>query len=75
MSANRKDNWDQLVAAQTKAWEELLEMFGEIANVLSSNGIPMEDHYDDLDEAAAVFENKKNEMIAFLREWHQEELG
>ena len=75
MSSSRKDDWDSLITEQTKTWQALLDTYGEIANMLSSKGIPMEDHYDDLNAAAEAFEKKKEDVVAFLREWHQEELG
>ena len=75
MSGNRKDEWEVLIGEQKKTWEDLLEAYSEIYKILSGQGIPMDDHYDDIEDAAEALRVMKDKAIAFLRDWQQEEMG
>jgi hypothetical protein len=74
MSSNKNEEWKSIIGEQTRAWENLLEAYGEIAKVLSGNGMPLEDHYDDMDETKSAFNKASERTEAFLREWHQEQI-
>jgi hypothetical protein len=75
MSGNRKGEWEVLIGEQKKTWEDLLEAYGEIYKILSGQGIPMDDHYDDIEDAAEALRVMKDKAIVFLRDWQQEEMG
>ena len=75
MSGNRKDEWEVLIGEQKKTWEDLLEAYSEIYKILSGQGIPMDDHYDDIEDAAEALRVMKDKAIVFLRDWQQEEMG
>ena len=52
-----------------------LAAYSEIYKILSGQGIPMDDHYDDIEDAAEALKVIKDKAIVFLRDWQQEEMG
>tara|TARA_Y100000031_G_C7922334_1_gene248877 strand:- start:162 stop:422 length:261 start_codon:yes stop_codon:yes gene_type:complete len=69
MSDDWTTKWQELVGEQSRAWEGILEAMQEISKILSGEGVPMEDQYDDLETAERGFELAKIKAKAFLRDW------